>query len=362
MTFEPERLHVIRCYERLPPLPGGMEKHIAALTAAQRELGVRVTEIYNAGNPAGESVHIWPTRRLDRVRPYLLREALFYGAAVRKRLRFDGDGYRVVHIHGDWPSFLFGSIFARTLNADAVAATIHGRAHGPQQLYALGLKNCDLVLATGLKEARLLNSADKPVLHLPSAPSEIFFAPPTQSAPPSDVIVVGSLVALKNVELVLALGEIRPHLTISVYGGGPEAGRLESIRAAKRLNNVRFHGPVSPERIHSALCSSKVYLNTSFIEGSPTAALEAMACGLPVVLTPSNDFSNLVDQGVNGRVTAGWDADSVAGAIDAFLSDNGTLSRARKEARMTAEQHRWTQKARILTDMMIASAAKRRNR
>jgi hypothetical protein len=48
MSIDPGRLHVIRCYERLPPLSGGMERHIQELTAAQRALGVRVTEASSA--------------------------------------------------------------------------------------------------------------------------------------------------------------------------------------------------------------------------------------------------------------------------------------------------------------------------
>jgi glycosyltransferase involved in cell wall biosynthesis len=359
VTFDPERLHVIRCYERLPPLPGGMEKHIASLTAAQRQLGVRVTEIYNSGNPSGESIQIWPRRRLDQLRPYFLREALFYAAAARKHPDFAQDRYRVVHVHGDWPSFLFGSMFARLLGADAVAATIHEWARGRPRLYAFALRNCDPIFATGLQEARLLERlSGKPVTHLPSAPAELFFGSPTRRAEPSDVIVAGNLVPRKNLELVLEVAALRPLLSFVVYGGGPERGRLEAVLAKKGLNNLRFHGPVEPEALHSAMSSSKLFLNTALAEGSPTAALEAMACGLPAVLTPSNDFSNLIDQGVNGRVTAGWHPDAVAAAIDRFLGDALTFSRARKEARKTAEQHRWHEKALTVTTMMITSAKK----
>jgi glycosyltransferase involved in cell wall biosynthesis len=363
VTFDPQRLHVIRCYERLPPLPGGMEKHIASLTAAQRELGVRVTELYNSGSPSGESIQIWPSRRLDQLRPYFLREALFYAAAARKRPEFAEDRYRVVHVHGDWPSFLFGSMLGRILGADAVAASIHEWARGRPRLYPFALKNCDPIFATGLQEARLLQRlSGKAVTHLPSAPAELFFAPPRLAGEPSDVIVAGNLVPRKNLDLVLDVAELRPQYSFAVYGGGPERPRLNALLAKKGLNNLRFHGPVEAEALHSAMCSSKIFLNTAMAEGSPTAALEAMACGLPVVLTPSNDYSNLVDQGVNGRVTGGWDAKSIAAAIDDLLADPRKLSKAGKEARNVAESHRWIEKARTVTRMMIQSAAKGRAR
>ena len=363
MTFDPKRLHVIRCYERLPPLPGGMEKHIASLTAAQRELGVRVTEVYNGGNPSGESVQIWPGRRLDQLRPYFLREALFYAAAARKHPDFAQDRYRVVHVHGDWPSFLFGSMLGRMLGADAVAATIHEWARGRPRLYAFALRNCDPIFATGLQEARLLQRlSGKEVTHLPSAPAGLFFAPPELDGEPSDVIVAGNLVPRKNLDLVLDLAELRPQYSFAVYGGGPELARLDALQAKKGLNNLRFHGPVEAEALHSAMCSSKIFLNTALAEGSPTAALEAMASGLPAVLTPSNDYSNLIDQGVNGRVSEGWDAKSLAAAIDDLLADPRKLSRAGREARKAAEKHRWIEKARTVTRMMIEAAEQRRAR
>ena len=359
MTFDPEHLHVIRCYGRLPPLPGGMEQHIAALTAEQRKLGVQVTELYNAGAPSGESVQILPRWRLDRLHPYLLRESLFYGAAASKRLSFSDKRYRVVHVHGDWPSFLFGSMFARLLGADAVAATIHEWARGSPRFYALALRNCDAVFATGRQEAQLLQHlTGKTVTHLPSAPADLFFSPPKRNAKASDVIVAGSLIARKNLDLVLGVAERRPGLSIAVYGGGPELPRLESLLAKKRLNNVHLHGPVDQETLHSAMYEGKLFLNTALAEGSPTAALEAMACGLPVVLTRSNDFSDLIDEGVNGRVVDKWDADTIAAAMDEFLIDPQRLSRARKAARRTAGQHRWVKKAQTVTQIMIASAAK----
>jgi glycosyltransferase involved in cell wall biosynthesis len=335
-----------------------MEKHIAELTSAQRELGVRVTEIYNCGQPTGESMQVWPGLRLDLVRPYLLREAFFYAAAaVRNRIGSSEDRLRVVHIHGDWPSFILGSVFGRLIGADAVAASLHEWMRGSPRLHAFALRHYDPIFATGLQEARSLRQRlGREVTHLPSAPAELFFSPPKHSADPVDVIVVGSLVARKNVELVLAVAKRRPDLSIAIYGGGPEQERLEALKSENGLNNVRFHGPVEPEAIHSAMCSSKLFLSTALAEGSPTAALEAMACGLPVVLTPSNDFSGLIEHGVTGRVTSGWNPDELVVAIDEFLSDPQKHLCARRAARETANQHRWPEKARIVTRAMITSA------
>jgi glycosyltransferase involved in cell wall biosynthesis len=361
MTLLPEQLHVIRCYDRLPPMPGGMERHIAELTAAQRRQGVRVTEIYNSGEPAGEAIQVWRGRRLDKIRPSLLRWSLFYAAAASSRIDFSDGRVLVLHVHGDWSAFLLGRLLSRRMGARLFAASIHEHARAARWLYRVGLAGADPIFATGLQEARVLSEiTGKSVIHLPSAPSDSFFERSEPSAEAFDVIVAGSLVARKNVEAVLDCAALRPRLSFRVYGDGPERERLETLSSLKGLNNLDFRGAVSTKEIHSAMSGARAFLNTAFAEGSPTAALEAMACGLPVVLTPSNDYSAIVEQGVNGRVTESFSPEALVAAIDEFLDNPARLARADAAARKTAEGHRWDQKAEIVTNAMIAAAERRR--
>lgn len=356
MTLDPERLHVIRCYERLPPQPGGMEQHIAELTAAQRRQGVRVTELFNSGLPAGESVQILPGWRVDKVRPALLRAAIFYAGAALKQVDASDGRLRVLHVHGDWPAFTFAGGLGRMLGADVIAASLHSAEHTSIRKYARSLRRCDLIFATGFAQTRRLSEAIlRPIIHLPSAPRELFFSASRGPSEPVDVIAVGSLLPVKNLDALLLCAALRPHLQFAVLGEGPERPRLERMKARLGLNNVAFCGAVPREDVHSALCSARLFINTSLTEGSPTAALEAMACGLPVVLTPANDYSPIVEQGVNGTVTTGWDAEVLARAIDDLLDHPERLSKAGAAARRTADGHRWTAKAQIVTKAMAAA-------
>lgn len=363
MTLEPEQLHVIRCYERLPPLAGGMERHIAQLTAAQRAMGVRVTELFNSGEPAGESLQVWSRKRLHRVRPSLLRSALFYGTAALRKIDFSDGRTRVVHVHGDWPAFFLGSAFGRRIGAAAVAASLHEWMRASHQLYSIALRGCGPIFTTGLREAGILsNLTGKTVIHLPSAPADMFFSLPEAGTEGAEVILVGSLSVRKKLELVIDCAALRPNLTFAVFGEGPDRDRLETLARRRELNNIQFRGMAMADEIHSAMCNSRLFLNTASAEGSPTAALEAMACGLPVVLTPSNDYSAIVEQGLNGIVTASWDPQEIVSAIDSFLGDDERLARGRDAARKTAEAHRWPVKARTVTAAMIDALTARRAR
>lgn len=359
MSIRPEQLHVIRCYLRLPPLPGGMEQHIAELTAAQRRQGVRVTEVYNSGDPAGESVRVWPALRLEKVRPSRLRWLLFYSALRPGQLNLSDGRHPVVHAHGDWPAFPLAVALGRRIHARAVAASLHGRFHGPLRQYARSLRNCDPVFATGQEQSRRLTEIlRRNVFHLPSAPRDLFFVPQERSSE-VDVIAIGSLLRVKNLEVMIDCAAMCPHLRFMIVGDGPERSRLESLSNEQQLKNVIFRGSASAREVRSALCSARLFLNTSSSEGSPTAVLEAMACGLPVVLTPSNDYSAILEPGINGIVTRGWSADELVKAISWFLDDPGRLDHARKISRAKAFAHRWKQKAEVVTAGMIAAIERR---
>lgn len=361
MTLDPERLHVIRCYERLPPLPGGMERHIAELTAAQRLLGVRVTEIFNRGQPAGESIQLWRGLELNRLRPSFLRSALFFASAALRHRAFGGERLKVVHVHGDWPAFYFGSLFARRIGADAVAASLHSTTHAPIARYAWALKNCDPIFATGERQSKQLSEVlERPVLHLPSAPADLFFVGRRAPKPSIDVVTVGSLVAVKNLDLFLECAALRRDVRFAIVGSGPEGQPLRQKALRLGLDNVEFRGALTPEEVRSTLLSARLFVNTSLSEGSPTAALEAMACGLPVILTPGNDYAGLVGEGAVGYVTSGWDSSAMVEAIDRMLGSPENLSRSSRAARELAEKHRWLGKAQIVTSAMIEAASRHR--
>lgn len=354
MPVSAKSLHVLRVYGRLPPLPGGMEKHIAELTAAQRKLGVRVTSIFNVGSSVGEALCVFDGYELHRLRPTMLRDLLFYSAAAMRHREISGNEVRVVHAHGGWSAFLFARILAHAVGARSVAASLHAFIPHTARRYQFALKVCNPIFATGLNEVRYLESVTgRKIYHLPSAPADLFFEKPRLVKDFTDVIVVANLLPVKNVALVLLCAAQRPFLRFSIYGDGPERLQLEAMRHAWNLNNVKFYGIRPAQELHSAMHGARVFLSTSLSEGSPTAALEAMACGLPVILTPSNNYSNIITSGKNGHLTDGWDVADILDAVDACLINEGLRQKMSIEARYVAMQHRWQVKAEFVTNAML---------
>jgi glycosyltransferase involved in cell wall biosynthesis len=99
-------------------------------------------------------------------------------------------------------------------------------------------------------------------------------------------VFVGRLHPVKDVDTLLKAAAIVPELELVIVGDGPERTRLEA--AAARLgvhSRVRFHGFSS--RVVDVLRAADAFLLSSHGEGMSNALLEAMACGLPCLVSRS---------------------------------------------------------------------------
>jgi L-malate glycosyltransferase len=105
----------------------------------------------------------------------------------------------------------------------------------------------------------------------------------------SDVVYMGRLVRHKNVDLLiksvsLAL-RVVPDIRVIIIGDGPENEKLRYLVSKLGLEkNVEFTGFLSNyDEAIALMKSAKVFVSPSTREGFGMAALEANACGLPLV-------------------------------------------------------------------------------
>jgi glycosyltransferase involved in cell wall biosynthesis len=132
--------------------------------------------------------------------------------------------------------------------------------------------------------------------------AEIATARPSEKR--SDLIFAGRLIREKHVDLLIAATELLmpqfPDLKVLIIGDGPERDRIQSLIRARGLE-----GSVTLKRFcedHQELISlfrsSKVFILPSTREGFGITALEALACGLPVVTIdhPANAVRDLITE------------------------------------------------------------------
>jgi len=140
------------------------------------------------------------------------------------------------------------------------------------------------------------------------------------------LITVARLDKIKNIEGVIEAVKLLkgkyPEISYHIVGSGPEEANLRNkVRELNLEKEVYFHGQVSPEMVPKLLKSCDVFVLPSFIEGLPSAVLEAMACGLPVIIgsTTAGRKEWFVD-GENALIVKSV-PQSIAEAVNQLLSN-----------------------------------------
>jgi glycosyltransferase involved in cell wall biosynthesis len=340
-----------------------MEKHVQRLSEEQRLLGCKVSILFNEGERTSDADRqVFPFLKLRRVRPQFLRDAIFFvGCAleiVKNRVRTD-----VIHVHGDWGAFAFTRWLRRLTGAKLLVASVHGtlRAGRWRRVYKYVLQNYGIVYCTGARDAAYLGTIGIGAKWQASGINDAFFSEASRPSGvrESDVVTVANLVPVKNIKLVLEIAKAMPDKKFLIIGDGPERATLENeCRDNNSCQNVLFAGHLNPEEICVALNSSKALLATSLHEGTPTAFVEAMACGLPVVTSCSNDYRSLFDIGFNGFVIQSFAAEEYVAVLRSLLGNTALLRQiAVFNQQQVARAHAWPEVAKRITSWMQKSLA-----
>jgi glycosyltransferase involved in cell wall biosynthesis len=337
-----------------------MEKHVQRLTQEQRLLGCDVTVAFNAGGAtSSHDIKVLPPINLRRIKPQTLRDVIFY-LAVFVKVVFGGIRADVVHIHGDWSAFLFGRVLGWAAGADVLMASVHGTIRKGRRawLYKSALNAYQVVYCTGAADAAHLRHAGVASAHWQSSGVDAAFfideTEPQANATVSDVVCVANFFPVKNLSLVIQIARALPNVRFVLIGDGPERLELAAACQKEALHNVRFAGRLSSQEVAQQLRASRIFLSTSFSEGTPTALLEAMACGLPVVTSCSNDYRELIAIGRNGFIVDNFNAKSYVKLIDELLSNQVLHDDIATRNKAAARRHAWSEVAKRITDWMRA--------
>jgi glycosyltransferase involved in cell wall biosynthesis len=87
------------------------------------------------------------------------------------------------------------------------------------------------------------------------------------------------------------------------------------------------------------LDEADLFLLPSHAEGLPVSMLEAMAAGLPVIVTPVGGIPEAIQDGRNGLLAQPRNPEELAAAIRRLLTDEGLRSRLGQRARQTVREH-----------------------
>jgi len=127
-----------------------------------------------------------------------------------------------------------------------------------------------------------------------------------------------------------------PEVRLLLVGEGPSREGLED--AAQELGIVdRVHFLGFRDDVPRVLSALDCFVLPSLSEGLSIATLEAMAAGLPVVVTDSGGPSELVSDGESGLIVPPGDSSALAQALIAVLHDHDLAGRLGRAARRRAD-------------------------
>ncbi|MBF0254582.1 MAG: glycosyltransferase family 4 protein, partial [Candidatus Omnitrophica bacterium] len=111
-------------------------------------------------------------------------------------------------------------------------------------------------------------------------------------------------------------------------------------------DRVIFGGWMEQTRVKACLASADVFVSASKWEGMPNACLEAMAAGLPLVLSRIAGHEELVEEGKNGFLFEQDNGSALADLIRGLAESPAIrLRMGRESLRIASERFRWEDSA-----------------
>jgi D-inositol-3-phosphate glycosyltransferase len=226
-----------------------------------------------------------------------------------------------------------------------------------------------LVAATPVEEEQLveLYGADSACIHIipPGVNTEIFHPIPAAHAKEriglcTDccvILFVGRIEPLKGIDnLLRAIAlvveerpDLRQGLVVPIVGGDldricedDEMMRLQELREELGIGDVvTFMGAKDQDTLQYYYAAAEMVVMPSDYESFGMVALEAMACGTPVIASDVGGLAFLVRHGRTGYRVPARDPGALATRIMQLLTDEGLRRRIGQRAACWAESYAW---------------------
>lgn len=256
----------------------------------------------------------------------------------------------LIHCH-DWMTVLAG-IKTRELLGRPLAYNVHL----PQQFGAshlienLGLVSADLVLVNSRSVEDELNQRQIPLARMEILPNGVDPAVfhPADDWPEDDgyILFVGRLVPQKGVDTLLSAFSVLlrrcPESRLVIAGDG--FFELYFQRLARHLgipDRVSFLTWQTGEPLIHLYQRARIVVVPSYYEPFGIVALEAMACGRPVVASKVGGLEEIIDQGVQGYLVAAGDHLDMARRLATLMLDADRCRSMGREGREHTSAYTW---------------------
>ena len=269
---------------------------------------------------------------------------IFCSLAPLHRLMTESD---LVHLHFPLPLGV-STLMVRALVKRPLVVTVHGNAdvyelpHALEPLTRAVLNRADVVVSVSQDLGQYLRNvmSVRNVTVIPNGVDVDEFRSSPGSRAALTLLSISRLVPRKNIHVLIAaveqLAKEGAALSLIIAGTGPEEERIQQL--AKRLPGVvRFVGFVDEARKRSLLSEADVFVQLSIREGLSIATLEALASGVPGVVSNLPGVREPITPGATGwYVDDPEDVHSVVASLRSVLADRDRLAEMKQSCRAVA--------------------------
>jgi glycosyltransferase involved in cell wall biosynthesis len=346
-------MRIVRVSYRIPPEPGGKERHVECLTREQLKRGHDVVLAFRRGRAVPDGARVLSTRPTTLSRTLGMKSDVLAFAAEVGRALIGCRSADLVHLHGDHVEASVLGPICRKLGVPLVL-TVHAALSQRHRRFArMALRDVGACIALGTNtcEDLVRLGVDPQRIQIASSGLDLeaiaeFSGPPTRE--PGLVVSVGSLEPMKNhTALIDAFHLLRrgmPGVRLVIVGDGPDMDRLR--RSAGEGTGIDFPGRLPHDEVYRLVARAQVFVLASRRlrgkgEGVPTAALEALALGTPVIVSSDASLDPVVGDREAYRTFESGSVSDLAAVMAAVLSDEEIRRRMSVLGRQAAGDLGW---------------------
>lgn len=170
------------------------------------------------------------------------------------------------------------------------------------------------------------------------------------------ILFVGRIQPIKGIDnLIRAMAQVierrpalRDNVVLSIIGGAgdpttdTELARLQALRESLGMGDlVMFHGSRDQDTLVNYYNAASVVVVPSYYESFGMVALEAMACGTPVIASDVGGLSLNIADGFNGYLVPQGDVDELAYKLGLLLDHDELRRQLGQQAGQWAQRFSW---------------------
>ena len=183
-----------------------------------------------------------------------------------------------------------------------------------------------------------------PVKVIPNGVDTDFFKPSNKKSKKTVFLFVGRFQNQKNLFFLLeqmdvVACKVKEEFELHLVGDGPLAFKLKNHADKLKIKKrIFWHGWCSKEELRQHYKGADCLLNPSLYEGMPNVVLEAMASGLPIIVSNVPGNSTLVRDGETGFLFDLKQPDGFVKAVCRILEDKDSAKTMGQRARKWVEE------------------------